>query len=71
MGLVQLSKTERLFLVCLLNRNQARKDQLSRPGPSPRFNREKGGKILEEALFFFFFEGGQILVMSASSGAYS
>ena len=25
-------------------RNHARKGQLSRPGPSPRFKREKGGK---------------------------
>ena len=38
------------FLVCVFNRNQARKGQLSRPALSPRFQGEKGGEIVEEAL---------------------
>ena len=60
------------FLIRFLNRNQARKGQLSRPGPSPSIKGKTGGKILEEALLGVL--GGikvKLLVMPASSGAYS
>ena len=60
------------FLVCFLDRNQARKGQLSRPGPSPRFRMKKGGKILEDALLGGL--GGikaKVLVRSTSNGTYS